>query len=417
MNSQAAGQQAEYNRVNQTQPGSTSTWTQNGYYPDGTPKWENKVEYTGSQARQYDQSNQIAESLNATAGKNIGYVDAAQATPLNFDNMHQMGGSVGVGPLKNNVEAGDIQKSLDYSNLTALPGANDFSAERERVTNALYGQATSRLDPMFNQREDKARARLANMGISENSDAYRTELDNFGRDRNDAYSTAMNEAIRAGGDEQSRIFGLALGARQQGQNEADNMGNFANLAQNQEFTQGQANLENFNAAEGQRFTQASGNVALDAAKRQQEVQEASYLRSLPINEMATLLGNTQGVAQPTFNPVPQVGVAAPDAMGFKLGKYQAKKAADQSGGVLGSAIGALGSVGAAFATKSDARVKTNIRGAGVLPNGIPTYTFTYIGDDEPHFGVMAQDVLEVMPEAVVTNDNGYMMVDYRKVFA
>jgi hypothetical protein len=52
---------------------------------------------------------------------------------------------------------------------------------------------------------------------------------------------------------------------------------------------------------------------------------------------------------------------------------------------------------------------------GVLRAGIPLYRFRYIGRDEVHVGVMAQDVLPVVPEAVTTDASGFMRVDYQRL--
>lgn len=61
---------------------------------------------------------------------------------------------------------------------------------------------------------------------------------------------------------------------------------------------------------------------------------------------------------------------------------------------------------------SDVRLKTDIEKVGVAANGLPVYNFKYIGSDAVYRGVMAQDVLEVLPEAVSTMSNGFLGVRY-----
>ena len=61
---------------------------------------------------------------------------------------------------------------------------------------------------------------------------------------------------------------------------------------------------------------------------------------------------------------------------------------------------------------SDIRLKTDIERVGITANGLPLYTFKYIGGDAVYRGVMAQDVLEVFPEAVCTMPNGFLAVHY-----
>lgn len=63
-------------------------------------------------------------------------------------------------------------------------------------------------------------------------------------------------------------------------------------------------------------------------------------------------------------------------------------------------------------TGSDARLKTNITPTGTAANGLPLYSFRYIGSTQIFEGVMAQDVLTHTPEAVFVGPFGYMAVDY-----
>jgi hypothetical protein len=65
-----------------------------------------------------------------------------------------------------------------------------------------------------------------------------------------------------------------------------------------------------------------------------------------------------------------------------------------------------------IATPSDIRLKIDIEKVGVAANGLPLYTFKYIGGDAVYRGVMAQDVLKILPEAVSVMPNGYLAVHY-----
>ena len=64
---------------------------------------------------------------------------------------------------------------------------------------------------------------------------------------------------------------------------------------------------------------------------------------------------------------------------------------------------------------SDSRLKENVTRIGTTRFGLPFYTFSYRGRPEVYAGVMAQDVLEVRPDAVSLSDSGYYAVDYRKL--
>lgn len=64
---------------------------------------------------------------------------------------------------------------------------------------------------------------------------------------------------------------------------------------------------------------------------------------------------------------------------------------------------------------SDRRLKHDIKRIGTLENGIPVYRFKFIGEPGEHIGVMADEVLKVMPEAVSTDERGFFLVDYAKL--
>jgi hypothetical protein len=61
---------------------------------------------------------------------------------------------------------------------------------------------------------------------------------------------------------------------------------------------------------------------------------------------------------------------------------------------------------------SDIRLKTDIEQVGTTVYGLPLYHFRYKTGTERFQGVMAQDVLDVMPGAVVMGEGGYYRVKY-----
>lgn len=76
-------------------------------------------------------------------------------------------------------------------------------------------------------------------------------------------------------------------------------------------------------------------------------------------------------------------------------------------------LAAIGGIGSMMA-KSDARLKENITPIGV-ENGHVIYEWNYVGGDALYHGVMAQDLFETAPEAVVMEPDGYFAVDYSKI--
>ena len=61
---------------------------------------------------------------------------------------------------------------------------------------------------------------------------------------------------------------------------------------------------------------------------------------------------------------------------------------------------------------SDVRIKEDVQRVGTTVFGLPLYHFKYVGRPETYEGVMAQDVLQVMPGAVSRGADGYYRVNY-----
>jgi len=67
--------------------------------------------------------------------------------------------------------------------------------------------------------------------------------------------------------------------------------------------------------------------------------------------------------------------------------------------------------------ESDIRLKDNIKRLGKSKSGINVYSFSYKSDPErkQYIGVMAQELLYKVPEAVTQNNEGYYAVDYSRI--
>ena len=109
---------------------------------------------------------------------------------------------------------------------------------------------------------------------------------------------------------------------------------------------------------------------------------------------------------------------------YQLGAYQAESANNNAmwnniAGLGGQAIGAAGSIGSA-ALLSDKNVKENIEKVDTV-DGYNIYKFNYKDGYElpqgTRAGVIAQEVKEINPDAVVDNlqNTGFMGVDYSKL--
>lgn len=481
---------AELNRVNQYTPWGNLVYNVTGTNADGTPIYTQTQTLSPAQQQQLDMQNQLALALGGFANQQLGRVSTAINTPFNFNGAPSQVSSINLNQLPQMVShinqpnmvntianAGSINRSLgptgniqnalgNYGSLDNGPsvaGVGDFSGDRQHAEDAIYQRLASRLDPQFSQAQSRLDQSLNDQGIPVGSQAGNTQQDTLARARNDAYSNAALQAVQAGSDEQARLFGESLDARQQyaaeqaqrfsqalgGGNFANEAqaqafaqalsgGQFANQAQQQQYEQNASNASFYNTAaesafqqalanaglanttNSQMYNQLSANATLQNQARQQYINEATYLRNLPLSDIATLMGTAGAPQSPNFQPVANTQMANTDLMGAVYDSYNANfnnwNAQQQMQAAnKGQIFGALGT-GAGMVAMSDMRIKENVKPIGELWNGIKTYTYNLIGDVRTRFGVMAQEIKDIVPEAVIELDNGLLAVDYGKVF-
>ena len=212
-----------------------------------------------------------------------------------------------------------------------------------------------RLAPQLEQNREATQARLANQGIAPGTQAYDNAMRQQAQRENDLLLGATTQG-----------FGVGSQANQQ--------------AFNQEMTKYNMPLN-----------------TLSALRSGSQVQNPSFVNSA---QQATTGGaDILGAAQMGYNA--------------EMGDFNAKQAAQQSFNQ-----GLMGLGGAGIMKYSDIRMKENIKQIHWMPNGLPVYEYEYkpqfkdIAGHGKHIGVMAQEVELVRPEAVITNPNGYKMVNY-----
>jgi hypothetical protein len=144
---------------------------------------------------------------------------------------------------------------------------------------------------------------------------------------------------------------------------------------------------------------AREDAALSAVLAGKDV--ASRERGQRFNEMASILGQNQVAPSAPLD----VTGAANMAMNNNMANAQARQ------GKKSSATNAGATLGAAY-MMSDPRVKSNAVIVGEFMPGINIWEFNYIGDTERRTGFMSTEVKRIFPEAVVTRDDGYEMVNY-----
>lgn len=155
----------------------------------------------------------------------------------------------------------------------------------------------------------------------------------------------------------------------------------------------------------------AGNQALNAG----QTSMANY------GALGSASAQATGTANQGWGTIGQLGVSKYNA---DVNAYSATQQANAANNAaMGSTLGSLAGAGAYYLKGSDIRAKENIELVGYLPNGLAIYEYEYKPEFKDrkffghgrHRGVMAHEVERVIPEAVMTLDDGYKVVDYSKV--
>lgn len=116
-------------------------------------------------------------------------------------------------PLQDIRTAGLIEAGL-------LPGANiDFAAETQRLEDATFNAAATRLQPQFDRQREQLEQRLADQGLPMGSEAYQEEINRLEESQNEQLSRLALDSVSQGRAEQDRLARLASALRGQGLNE------------------------------------------------------------------------------------------------------------------------------------------------------------------------------------------------------
>lgn len=247
------------NRPKETTPYGTKTWTPAGTYTvpgaEGNaavdiPLFDSNIEFSPLGQERFDQEQRINTNLGGLAESGIGRVQDQFGTPF------------------------------DMSKVPDLPVSPDV-AGREAVTAALLDRQAPAMQRMRQAKEND----LLIQGHNRGGEAWNAAQDDLNRGENDARLAA----VMAGGQEQSRLFGLGTTARERA------------------------------------------------------IQEQSTLRNLPLNEINALRTGAQ-ITNPTFSG--NVPVGTPQAGNFaQAGALQGQY--DQ--GVYNAGVGAANSGNSALA--------------------------------------------------------------------
>ena len=162
---------------------------------------------------------------------------------------------------------------------------------RNQAQDAAMSYAQSRLDPRFEQEREALDVRLRNQGLRPGDQAYEAQMDQYGREKNDAYNTAAWTSWGEGRQEAGQLWDQQL----QG-------GNFANQWEQQqfqnEFGQQQADISNYLSNRGQdmnAFLQGQGQQLQDID--QAYGRQSNYAQNQAANYLQQESQNAQNLYQ------------------------------------------------------------------------------------------------------------------------
>jgi len=174
--------------------------------------------------------------------------------------------------------------------------------------------------------------------------------------------------------------------------------------------QGQQGLDRAAAAGGGLF---SGNRLKEAVQYNQGMATQQFGNTW--NRLASLAGigqsGTNQLDQSLQNAGNNISQGLMGMGNARASGYQNHAAIDQNArlNMFSTLIGG-GNMLAKAGMFSDRRLKSKIERIGTHPSGLPWYSYEIFG--QPSEGVMADEVLQVNPDAVSVHESGFLMVDY-----
>lgn len=204
----------------------------------------------------------------------------------------------------------------------------------------------------------------------------------------------------------AKLAGQGIGLGSQAYEEAINLSEQAvNDARIQTILQG-------GEYAGQEYGQAS-------QARERLIQEALMKREVPLREMQALMGQVE-LNLPQFSPwqgtsLPRYSDIAFRAYEDQLKAYQIEQQQQQA--AMSGAFGLGQSLIGGLFSLSDRRAKFDIVKLANDPRGFGVYSFRYFfAPVQRHIGVMAQEVIDIVPEAVAMTPLGLYAVDYGALY-
>lgn len=225
----------------------------------------------------------------------------------------------------------------------------NFTIGNESTEARLFDLGRARLDPLFAQRDEDLRSRLASQGIKAGSAAYDREMALLGQNQNDAYNQ------------------LLLTGRGQ--------------AVNEQLTE-----------DNQRIQQISALMSGG------QVSQPMFSTNLGVAPMATTDNGSI--------------IANYDNARMNAWEQNQSSLGGLFGGLGGLFYGGANSAMNGILALSDKRAKEDVEKIAETEDGIGIFKFKYKGSPKTEIGLLAQDVAKTKPHAVAQGADGLLRVDY-----
>lgn len=259
--------------------------------------------------------------------------------------------------IKGQQDAASMNLATLGNNLSGQLGTKltgNFALGNEPTESRLFDLGRKRLDPMFAQKDEDLRTRLANQGIKAGTAAYDREMGNLGQQQNDAYNS------------------LLLSGRGQATQEL--------------LTEDNQRINQISALLG------GGQVSMP------NFMTGANVSGAPTTDNASIIGNYDNARMEQW-------------------KQNQAAAGSMIGGLGGLFSGGANSAFSGLMSLSDARAKDDKKKIAETKDGLPIYSFKYKGSDKTQIGLLAQDVKKKKPGAVKKTTSGLMAVDYGKALS
>jgi hypothetical protein len=286
---------------------------------------------------------------------------------------------------------GQALQSAGFGNQAQLSGFGANLQNQQAANQAIaqnYGQGVN-----AQQMQNQAIAQNFGQGQAINQAQNAAIAQNFGQGQ--AAIQAQNAAI-------AQNFGQGTSAQQ-----------MQNQAIGQNYGQGMSSAQSQNAIEAQRYNQALQGAQFGNTAQQQALAQAIQQRQMPLNEISALMSGSQ-IQNPQFQAYSGSNIATtPIFAGTQAQGQAAQNVYNQQVATQNANTAGLYSLGSAAIGLSDQRLKSNIKRIGTHKLGIGIYEYDIMGKHD--IGVMAQELMQVMPDAVHQHPSGYFMVDYGRL--